>query len=465
MKRAVIIILLVVVLAAGAVFGYTRLRRAKAATSNSYQTEAVQRGPLVRTIGATGTVRTNQTISLSWLLTGRIGQIFVKEGDLVSPNQLLASLAPSTYPQNIISAQADLVNAQQSLDKLKNSNLGAAQALQTLSDAQKTLSDAQDKRSRLNLGRTSQADLDSAQAQLVIDQGSLRSALETYNKVSWLPEDNARRAQAYRQVTQAQQAIENDQQKLGWLNSTASALEVSQADAGVALAQARVKDAQREWDRLKNGPDAQDLLAAQARVDAAQALLAQTSLKSPIRGVVSQINTLPGDLVNAGSVSFRIDDLSRLLIDVPVAEIDINRVQVGQPVQLSFDSIQGKTYTGQVAEVSPFGVTQNGVVTFKVVIQLVDADAQVKAGMTAAVNITIEQLDHVLLVSNRAIRLQNGKRILYLLSGSQLRTVEIQAGSSSDTQTQIKSGDVNEGDLVVLNPPTGVQSAAAGSAK
>lgn len=465
MKRAVIIILLVVVLAAGAVFGYTRLRRAKAATSNSYQTEAVQRGPLVRTIGATGTVRTNQTTSLSWLLTGRIGQIFVKEGDLVSPNQLLASLAPSTYPQNIISAQADLVNAQQSLDKLKNSNLGAAQALQTLSDAQKTLSDAQDKRSRLNLGRTSQADLDSAQAQLVIDQGSLRSALETYNKVSWLPEDNARRAQAYRQVTQAQQAIENDQQKLGWLNSTASALEVSQADAGVALAQARVKDAQREWDRLKNGPDAQDLLAAQARVDAAQALLAQTSLKSPIRGVVSQINTLPGDLVNAGSVSFRIDDLSRLLIDVPVAEIDINRVQVGQPVQLSFDSIQGKTYTGQVAEVSPFGVTQNGVVTFKVVIQLVDADAQVKAGMTAAVNITIEQLDHVLLVSNRAIRLQNGKRILYLLSGSQLRTVEIQAGSSSDTQTQIKSGDVNEGDLVVLNPPTGVQSAAAGSAK
>lgn len=465
MKRAVIIILLVVVLAAGAVFGYTRLRRAKAATSNSYQTEAVQRGPLVRTIGATGTVRTNQTTSLSWLLTGRIGQIFVKEGDLVSPNQLLASLAPSTYPQNIISAQADLVSAQQSLDKLKNSNLGAAQALQTLSDAQKTLSDAQDKRSRLNLGRTSQADLDSAQAQLVIDQGSLRSALETYNKVSWLPEDNARRAQAYRQVTQAQQAIENDQQKLGWLNSTASALEVSQADAGVALAQARVKDAQREWDRLKNGPDAQDLLAAQARVDAAQALLAQTSLKSPIRGVVSQINTLPGDLVNAGSVSFRIDDLSRLLIDVPVAEIDINRVQVGQPVQLSFDSIQGKTYTGQVAEVSPFGVTQNGVVTFKVVIQLVDADAQVKAGMTAAVNITIEQLDHVLLVSNRAIRLQNGKRILYLLSGSQLRTVEIQAGSSSDTQTQIKSGDVNEGDLVVLNPPTGVQSAAAGSAK
>lgn len=465
MKRAVIIILLVVVLAAGAVFGYTRLRRAKAATSNSYQTEAVQRGPLVRTIGATGTVRTNQTTSLSWLLTGRIGQIFVKEGDLVSPNQLLASLAPSTYPQNIISAQADLVSAQQSLDKLKNSNLGAAQALQTLSDAQKTLSDAQDKRSRLNLGRTSQADLDSAQAQLVIDQGSLRSALETYNKVSWLPEDNARRAQAYRQVTQAQQAIENDQQKLGWLNSTASALEVSQADAGVALAQARVKDAQREWDRLKNGPDAQDLLAAQARVDAAQALLAQTSLKSSIRGVVSQINTLPGDLVNAGSVSFRIDDLSRLLIDVPVAEIDINRVQVGQPVQLSFDSIQGKTYTGQVAEVSPFGVTQNGVVTFKVAIQLVDADAQVKAGMTAAVNITIEQLDHVLLVSNRAIRLQNGKRILYLLSGSQLRTVEIQAGSSSDTQTQIKSGDVNEGDLVVLNPPTGVQSAAAGSAK
>jgi HlyD family secretion protein len=216
---------------------------------------------------------------------------------------------------------------------------------------------------------------------------------------------------------------------------------------------------------LKNGPDAQDLLAAQARVDAAKALLAQTSMKAPIRGVISQIYSLPGDLVNAGTVSFRIDDLSRLLIDVPVAEVDINTVQIGQPAQLSFDSIQGKAYAGQVAEVSPVGVTQNGVVNFTISIQITDPDPQVKAGMTAAVNVTVERLEDALLVPTRALRLQNGKRILTLLSGDQLRQVEVQIGTSSDTLTQIKSGDVSAGDLVVLNPPAASTAAAAGGAK
>ena len=456
MKRVFIIILLVAVLGAGGYIGYTRIQGAKAASQINYQTEVLKKGSLVSSIGATGTVRTNQTTTVSWLLSGRMGEIYVKEGEQVTPNQLLAELAPSTYPQNIISARADLVTAQQNLNDLNNSNVNAAQALQKLAKAQKDLEDAQDKRNRLNLNRTTQADLDSSQAQLVIDEGSLRTARENYNKVSWLPEDNSRRAQAFNQVALAQQSIDNDKQKLGWLNSSASSLEIAQADAAIVVAQANVKDADRDWARLKNGPDAQDVSAAQARVDAIQALLSQTMLKSPINGVVTQINSLPGGQVDPGQVSFRIDDLSLLLIDVPVAEIDINRVKLGQPVQLTFDSIQGKTYTGKVSEAAPFGTNQNGVINFTVSIELLDGDAQVKTGMTAAVNITVEQLDNVLLVQNRSIRLQNGKRVIYILSGSQPQPVEVQIGSSSETVSQIKSGDVKEGDLVVLNPPIAV---------
>ncbi len=454
MKRVFIIILLVAVLLAGGYFVFTRIQRGNRVSQSSVQTEALKIGSLINSIGATGIVRTNQSASVSWPISGRVGQVLVTEGDRVTANQLLAELAPSTVPQNIISARADLVTAQQKLDQLINSDISAAQALQKLTRAQKDLEDAQDKRSRLNLKRTTQAGLDALEAQLVIDQGSLRVAQENFNKVSWLPEDNARRAQALNQVALAQQKIDNDQQQLGWLNSTASTLEVSLADAAVVVAQAMLKDAEREWARLKDGTDAQDILAAQARVDAIQALLSQTTLKSPINGVITQINSLPGDQVNPGTASFRIDDLSRLLIDVKVAEIDVNRVMIGQPAQLSFDSIVGKTFTGKVVEISPFGAVQNGVVTFLVTIELVDSDTRVKAGMTAAVNIVVDQLDQALLVPNRAIRLQNSKRFIYILSGDQLQPEEIQIGSTSDTLTQIKGGNVKEGDLVVLNPPT-----------
>lgn len=454
MKRVFIIILLAAVLMAGGYFVYTRIQRVNRASQSSVQTEALKKGSLVNSIGATGTVRTNQAATVSWPISGRVGQVMVKEGDAVTVNQLLAELAPSTYPQNIFSARADLITAQQNLDNLKNSDFSAAQALQKLAQAQKDLADAQDKRIRLNLKRTTQANLDALEAQLVIDEGSLRVAQENFNIVSWLPEDNSRRAQALNQVALAQQKIDNDKQQLGWLTSTASSLEVSLADAAVVVAQARVKDTEREWSRLKDGRDGQDILAAQARVDSIQALLSQTTLKSPINGVITHINSLPGDQVNSGTTSFRIDDLSRLLIDVKVAEIDVNQVKTGQPVQLSFDSIQGKSYPGKVIEISPFGTVQNGVVTFLVSIELVDTDARVKAGMTAAVDIVVNQLDQVLLVPNRAIRLQNSKRFIYILSDDQLQPVEIQIGSTSDTLTQIKSGNVKEGDLVVLNPPT-----------
>ncbi len=169
-----------------------------------------------------------------------------------------------------------------------------------------------------------------------------------------------------------------------------------------------------------------------------------------------------GDQVSAGTVSFRIDDLSRLVVDVPVAEVDINRVKVGQPATLTFDAISGKTYNGKVTEVSSFGAPSNGVVNFTVTIELSDADAEVRPGMTAAVNMTVEQLTNVLLVPNRAVRLQNGKQVVYVMQNGVPTAVQITLGASADTNTQVLSGPVKAGDLVVLNPPTTLTPGSGG---
>ena len=75
--------------------------------------------------------------------------------------------------------------------------------------------------------------------------------------------------------------------------------------------------------------------------------------------------------------------------------------------------------------------------------------------MTAAVNIVVSQLKNVLLVPNRAVRLRDGQRVVYVLRGAETepRMVEIEIGATSDTNSEIISGDVLENDLVVLNPP------------
>ncbi|MFN2145173.1 MAG: hypothetical protein ACK2T7_07450, partial [Anaerolineales bacterium] len=103
--------------------------------------------------------------------------------------------------------------------------------------------------------------------------------------------------------------------------------------------------------------------------------------------------------------------------------------------------------------VSPVGNVVAGVVNFKVSIELLDADELVKPGMTAAVNIVVSQLEDVLLVPNRAVRVQDGDRVVYVLRGGQLEMVQIELGSSADLYSEVVGGDLEAGDLIVLNPP------------
>jgi HlyD family secretion protein len=131
-------------------------------------------------------------------------------------------------------------------------------------------------------------------------------------------------------------------------------------------------------------------------------------------------------------------------VDVGVSEIDINLVEVGQPVILTFDAILAKQYNGLVVEVSPVGSAKLGVVDFKVTVELTDADADVRPGMTAAVEIVVSQVDETLLVPNRAVQSIQGKRMVYVLgNGGNLELVEIALGATSDKYSQVLEGNLN----------------------
>jgi HlyD family secretion protein len=146
-----------------------------------------------------------------------------------------------------------------------------------------------------------------------------------------------------------------------------------------------------------------------------------------------------------------VDDLSHLLVDVQVSEVDINRIKVGQAVSMVFDAIPNQEYHGIVKEVAPVGTTEEGVVDFTVTVELTDPRDAVRPGMTAAVNVVVDQLQDVLLVPNRAVRVQEGKRVVYVLKDGSLQPVEITLGASSDTDSQVLDGELKEGDQIVLN--------------
>jgi len=447
---AIVLGVVIVVIVWGAISRQNVLR----AQMQDLQTVEVEIGSLVATVGATGTVRAHQTAYLVWQVSGTVEEVKVELGDRVRSRDVLASLEQTSLPQSVILAQAELVSAQDALEDLYEAyeDLGLAQAQKALADARDAERDAE-----LNLNwlkyPASKKEIEAAYARLVLADRNLDRAKTVYNHYKNKPEKNKDRAQATVALDSAQDAY--DAALRGYNSATGGAHEVhiAQGEANLLVAQQNVIEAEEEYQRLLKGPDAEDIAAAEARVAAAQATMKLSWVEAPFTGTVTMVEPMPGDTVTAGSSAFRLDDLSSLLVDVEISEVDINRVEVGQEVLLTFDAILAQEYHGKVVEVSPVGVPQQGIVNFKVTVELEDPDEQVKPGMTAAVNIIVTQLENVLIVPNRAVRVADGMRVVYILSGSQLEMIEIELGDSSDLYSEVAGGDLEVGDVVVLNPP------------
>lgn len=407
-KKSKWLILILLAVVAG-VAAYARWGGAGDETASQYQTETIARGNLTATIGATGSVRAKQSAVLIWQAAGTVDAVNVQVGDNVPANFALANLEKTSLPQSVILAEADLASAQQALDELRNSNTASAQAVITLRDAQAAYDKANNWRMQLN--------------------GKIHIKEIIYKTIGNRKVPVLKEYRGY-----------------------ASEATKAKADEDLALAKAKLDDAQREYDRLTGGNVA-EIAAAQARVDAAQATINLARLTAPFAATVTEAIPLPGDQVSAGASAFRLDDLTSLLVDVDVSEVDINSVSVGQAATLSFDAILDRTYHGEVVQVAQAGADVGGVVNFKVTVQLTDADQFVKPGMTAAVNIIVKELADVLLVPNRAVRLVDGQRVVYLLVNGLPQRTEITLGASGDTVSVVAGGDVQVGDVVILNPP------------
>ena len=99
-----------------------------------------------------------------------------------------------------------------------------------------------------------------------------------------------------------------------------------------------------------------------------------------------------------------------------------------------------------------------GVVNFTITVELTEFDEDVKPGMTAAVNIVVREIKDAVLIPNRAVRLVDGQRVVYLQKNGMPEKAEIRLGASSDTNSVVVGGDIKEGDLIILNPPIEFQA-------
>lgn len=154
------------------------------------------------------------------------------------------------------------------------------------------------------------------------------------------------------------------------------------------------------------------------------------NLTVPISGTVTALNNQNGDTVQNGKTIATVQDLNHLQLNVAVDELDINKIQLGQKTDITFDDIQGKTFTGSVASIAYTGQTSNNVTTYNVVVTI-DNPSGIKIGMNGNVNIQVQNKDNVIMVPTEAIQTRNGKKYVMEPTSSSSGT---SSGSGSNRQ-------------------------------
>ena len=202
-----------------------------------------------------------------------------------------------------------------------------------------------------------------------------------------------------------------------------------------------------------------NLNASNAAVERGETVLRESTIRSPIDGVVLVREKEVGDGVSSiltaggnGTELMTLGDLSEMYVEARVDEVDLGRIEVGMSAIISVDAHRGRTLDGKVERIAPAGsVDGNGIVTFVVRVSAIDPDRILKPDMTADIKLVVARRDGALTLPQRAVhREADGSwQVERLVDGTVTEFVVVELGLSDGLLTEIVSG-LNEGDSVLL---------------
>lgn len=397
MKKKIIKIILgcviVGLVSAGGYFGYKSYASKKTVTSSRTVTNKVRKGNIDITVQATGTITSVNEVSVSSSNSGTIRNLAFKAGDSVKKGDVICNIDDSNAQQSVTSSQNSL--AQKNLE---------------LSNLEKSLDDLYIK-----------APIEGKVKSVFVSSGdNVKTAKQAYGALAII--------------------VVNDSLEVQVPFPDSGKIETIYISPGAVV---------KKGDNLfkLDGQSIQQNIAAkkleiqqaQSDLNFKQASLNKSTITSPIDGVISTLNIKEGDTIdNNNKAIATITDLTKMQIILPVDELDIDKVKVGQKATISVDSIKGKTYDGVVEKIAQTGKTTNNVTTFDVTVSISNPE-RLKPGMNANVTIAVESKENVLTIPVEAIIDRNGKHFVMVPSSDSTNNKQANSNQSQ------KSGQASNG--------------------
>jgi HlyD family secretion protein len=226
----------------------------------------------------------------------------------------------------------------------------------------------------------------------------------------------------------------------------------------LALQQATIdyQIAQRNYERLVNGPRTDELSALEKQLESAQlalergrAQLEEMRLITPLSGTVVRVEANEGEMVSAYRPVVVIADLTSLQIIAEVDEIDVAEVAPDQEVTIRLDAYPGQTLPGTIVSLAPAASPQQGSTVYEAMVKFDAGRLTLRLGMGANLKIITLEKEGVLLVPNRAIQPIGRRKVVKVVDGRRIREVEVVTGLSNESETEIVEG-LAEGQRILI---------------
>jgi HlyD family secretion protein len=411
----------------------------------NYLTAEVQRGSITSVVQATGTINPLTTVPVGSYVSGTVQYVFADFNSRVEAGQVLAQLDPEVYQAQVVQARGNLENAIANEKNLEATITAQEAAI-----------------------KTNQANLDRLKAAAVYSQANTQRILDLTRDGVFSKD----------QADQAQSGLDQSQAQV-----RAAEAQLNQSVAQLAETHAQVEQAKAQMKTM------------QGALALAEANLRYCTIVSPIDGTVVAKNVTVGQSVAASlqaPIVFSIaQDLTRMQVAAATDESDTGNIKIGTEATFQVDAFPSETFTGRVSAIRLNATTIQNVVTYNTIINFENPDGKLLPGETAYATIPTGDVSDTVKIPNAALRFTpslpvsalrqlyeenhipaaastshvGGWRVVWKPEpNGTIRPLTVRTGITDYTFTQLISGDVKTGDLLVTGEQGAGGAGAAGPA-
>ncbi len=366
---------------------------------------------------------------------------------------LNTSSQSKTAAQNSYNNTEDYLNSIAADLTRENIDEGLIKMKDTLEKIRTTLNDTSNVLgATITSSKLSQTELDALKSNISAARTNINTALT--NITTATQDISSQKITNQTNLDTAQATVNSAESSLSSAEKALTAVQAS-ADSKINSAQNAVKSAEgslkQSQDQLalkKAGPRSSEVFLCQSQVKEAQAsvnLIASqindSILVAPRAGIITQVNGEIGELISSGTIFTSIITFNNFEIKANISEVDIAKVKIGDPVEITFDALGlDEKFDGTVAEIDPAQTEVAGVIYYKVTIIFTSDSKIIKPGMTANLDIVTARKSNVIIIPFQALKEKDNRKFVQVLEDGAAKNVFVKVGLRGDVEVEIISG-------------------------